>query len=70
MIRERTSARLAQARAEERIGGRRSKLTLAQRMDVIENVAGACKSAAQMARLYNVSQATISRIVTAGRQSA
>ncbi len=68
MIRERTSAGLAQARAEGRIGGRRSKLTLAQRADVVENVTSNRKTAAQMARLYKVSEPTISRIIAAARQ--
>lgn len=68
MIRERTSAGLAEARAAGRIGGRRPKLTVAQRMDVVENVVSGRKSAAEMARLYRVSEATISRIVSAGRQ--
>ena len=48
MIRERTSAGLAQARAEGRIGGRRSKLTPAQQADVVENVSSNRKSAAQL----------------------
>ena len=51
MIRERTSAGLAQARAEGRIGGRRSKLTPAQQADVVDNVFANRQSAAQMARL-------------------
>ena len=67
MIRERTSAGLAQARAEGRVGGRRPKLNPAQRADVIENVASGRKSAAQMARLYGVSEATISRVMSAAR---
>ena len=67
MIRERTSAGLAEARAAGRIGGRRAKLTLRQRTDVVENVLSGRKSAAEMARLYKVSEATISRTVAAGR---
>jgi len=67
MIRERTSAGLAEARAAGRIGGRRAKLTLGQRIDVVENVLSGRKSAAEMARLYKVSEATISRTVAAGR---
>ncbi len=38
MFRERTSPGLAAARAEGRIGGRRPKLTPAQKIDVGENV--------------------------------
>ena len=70
MIRERTGAGLAAARAEGRIGGRRPKLTAAQRADVVENVTSGRKTAAQMARLYRVSEPTISRIIAAGRQLA
>ena len=68
MIRERTNAGLAQARAEGRVGGRRPKLTPAQQLDVVENVSSSRRSAAQMARLYNVSEPTISRIIAAARQ--
>ena len=68
MIKERTGAGLAAARAEGRVGGRRPKLTLAQRADVAENVTSGRKTAAQMARLYKVSEPTISRIVAAARR--
>ena len=67
MIRERTSAGLAAARAEGRVGGRRPKLTPAQRADVVENVASGRRTAAQMARLHGVSEATVSRILAAAR---
>jgi len=63
MIRERTNAGLAAARAEGRVGGRRKKLTPMQRADIAENVLSGRKTAAQMARLYSVSQPTVSRIV-------
>jgi DNA invertase Pin-like site-specific DNA recombinase len=67
MVKERTAAGLAAARAEGRVGGRRPKLTPAQRADVIENVLAGRRTAAQMARLYAVSQPTVSRILAAGR---
>jgi DNA invertase Pin-like site-specific DNA recombinase len=67
MIRERTNAGLAEARAAGRIGGRRAKLSPGQRTDVVENVLSGRKSAAEMARLYKVSEATISRTVAKGR---
>ena len=70
MIRERTSAGLAQARAEGRVGGRRPKLNPTQRADVVENVQSGRKSAAQMARLYGISEATVSRIMSTARTSA
>jgi DNA invertase Pin-like site-specific DNA recombinase len=69
MIRERTSAGLALARAEGRVGGRRRKLTERQRSEIAENVLAGRKSAAEMARLYKVSQPTVSRIVAESRQA-
>lgn len=69
MIRERTSAGLAQARAEGRVGGRRRKLTTKQRAEIAESVLSGRKSAAEMARLYDVSQPTVSRIVAQARAS-
>jgi DNA invertase Pin-like site-specific DNA recombinase len=69
MIRERTSAGLALARAEGRVGGRRRKLTERQRGEIAESVLSGRKSAAEMARLYKVSQPTVSRIVAERRQA-
>src|SRR5580704_5737729 len=63
MIRERTSAGLAAARAEGRIGGRRKKLDAVKRREIAESVVSGRKSGAEMARLYGVSQPTVSRIV-------
>jgi DNA invertase Pin-like site-specific DNA recombinase len=51
MIRERTSAGLAIARAEGRVGGRRKKLDMAKRREIAENVITGRKSGAEMARL-------------------
>ena len=68
MIRERTNAGLAAARQEGRIGGRRPKLHKDQRQDIIDNVISDRKSGAQMARLYSVSEATVSRIIYQNRQ--
>jgi DNA invertase Pin-like site-specific DNA recombinase len=67
MIRERTSAGLTAARAEGRIGGRRKKLDPAKRREIAESVISGRKTGAEMARLYNVSQPTVSRIVAAHR---
>lgn len=69
MIRERTSAGLAAARAEGRIGGRRKKLDPAKQREIAESVISGRKSGAEMARLYNVSQPTVSRIVAALQRS-
>ena len=70
MIRERTSAGLAQARAEGRVGGRRPKLRDKQRAEIAESVLSGRKTGAEMARLYNVSQPTVSRIVSERRTAA
>ena len=70
MIRERTSAGLAQARAEGRVGGRRRKLGDKQRAEIAESVLSGRKTAAEMARIYNVSQPTVSRIVSEWRTAA
>jgi DNA invertase Pin-like site-specific DNA recombinase len=67
MVKERTAAGLAAARAEGRIGGRRPKLTVQQRADILENVLSGRRTAAQMARLYGISQPTISRLLAAHR---
>ena len=65
MIRERTSAGLAAARAEGRIGGRRKKLDDTKRREIAEAVISGRKTAAQMARMFGVSAPTVSRIVAA-----
>src|SRR3984957_12841322 len=67
MIRERTSAGIAAARAEGRVGGRRPKLTAAHRTDIARNVTSGRETGAEMARLYNISGPTVSRIVAAQR---
>jgi DNA invertase Pin-like site-specific DNA recombinase len=67
MIRERTRAGLDTARAEGRKGGRPSTLSAAQRREVAEAVLSGRKTAAQMARFFCVSQATVSRIVSRQR---
>ena len=69
MIRERTLAGLAIARAEGRVGGRRKKLDAAKRREIAESVIAGRKSGADMARLYNISQPTVSRIVSQHRNA-
>jgi DNA invertase Pin-like site-specific DNA recombinase len=69
MIRERTSAGLTAARAEGRTGGRRKKLDAAKRHEIAESVITGRKSGADMARLYNISQPTVSRIVAEHRMA-
>ena len=69
MIRERTQAGLQAARAEGRTGGRPPKLTEQQRLDIADNVLSGRKSGADMARLYSISETTVSRIVSRARQA-
>jgi len=69
MIRERTQAGLQAARAEGRAGGRPPKLTEQQRQDVADNVLSGRRSGADMARLYRISETTVSRIVSRARQT-
>ncbi len=70
MIRERTSAGVAAARAEGRVGGRRPKLNASKRREIAESVITGRKTGADMARLYNISQPTVSRIVAQHRSSS
>lgn len=70
MIRERTSAGLAAARAEGRIGGRRPKLDAARRREIAESVISGRKTGAEMARLFGISQPTVSRIVAQHRTTS
>jgi DNA invertase Pin-like site-specific DNA recombinase len=67
MIRERTSAGLAAARAEGRVGGRRKKLDAGKRKEIAESVISGRKTGAEMARLYSISAPTVSRIVAQHR---
>ena len=68
MIRERTQTGLKVAKDEGRTGGRKPTLREDQRTDIIEKILDGRKTGAQMARLYNVSEATISRVMAAHRQ--
>lgn len=67
MIRERTRAGLESARARGRRGGRRSKLSPAQRAEIVAMVATGRKTAAEAARLFGVHPATVSRLLAAAR---
>lgn len=69
MIQERTRAGLQAARTEGRTGGRPPKLTEPQRLDIADNVLSGRKSGADMARLYHVSETTVSRIASRARQA-
>jgi DNA invertase Pin-like site-specific DNA recombinase len=63
MLRERTKAGLDSARREGRIGGRPPKLTLQQQSEIKKMVSKGHKMAADVARLFKVHPATISRLL-------
>ena len=63
MIRGMPSAGLTATLAEGRIGGRRKKLDGYKRNEIGESVISGRKSGTEMARLYNISAPTVSRIV-------
>jgi len=63
MLRERTRNGLNAARKEGRIGGRRPKLKSDQKLEVIRLVNSGQKTAADVARLFNVHPSTISRLL-------
>lgn len=63
MVRERTQAGLRSARAQGRQGGRQPKLSPEQQAEVL-TMLKAGRSAADMARLFRVHRATISRIAS------
>ncbi len=63
MLRERTRKGLEQARSQGRIGGRRPKLKQYQQDEMIALVQSGKKTAADVARLFNVHPATVSRLL-------
>ena len=67
IIRERTKAGLQAAAAKGRKGGRKPALNDEQKADIADNVLSGRKTGAEMARLYKVSQATITRTVADAR---
>jgi DNA invertase Pin-like site-specific DNA recombinase len=68
MIRERTQAGLAAARACGRIGGRRPKLHASQQTEIVAMVTSGRKTQADAARLFNVHPATVSRLLATHRR--
>ena len=68
MIRERTKAGLEAARKQGRIGGRRPKLSKAQRQEALKML-DAGRSQADVARLFKVSPSTICRLASSHRTS-
>ncbi len=63
LVRERTNEGLKAARVRGNAGGRRPKLSPTQKAEIIEMLA-AGRSAADLARLFRVHRATISRMST------
>jgi len=70
VARDRIGTGLAAARAEGRVGGRRPKLTARLRATIADEVLSGRRSAAHMARLHKVSEATVSRLLAAHRTGA
>ena len=68
MIRERTQAGLAAARAEGRMGGRRPKLHRDQCAEITKMVLSGEKTGSEAARLFRVHPSTISRMLGRQRQ--
>ena len=62
MVRERTRAGLKAAREQGRKGGRRPKLTAHQKTEILAMLA-AGRAGAEIARIFRVHRATISRII-------
>ena len=69
MVKEWTQAGLRAASAEGRHGGRRLKFTQAQRTEILAMLA-AGRAASEVARLFGVHRATISRLSAASRARA
>jgi DNA invertase Pin-like site-specific DNA recombinase len=63
LIRERTYAGIARAKALGKHLGRPSKLSLEQRAEVLRSIKAGEKSQAEWARLFNVAPSAISRLV-------
>ena len=63
MLRERTCNGLNAARKEGRIGGRRHKLKVNQQQEIIQLIRSGKKTAADVARLFDVHPSTVSRLL-------
>jgi DNA invertase Pin-like site-specific DNA recombinase len=67
MIRERTRAGLREARIKGSVPGRQPKVTAEQRKEIVEAVSSGRKTAAEIARLFKIHRATVSRFVSQAR---
>ncbi len=63
MLRERTKAGLDAARQDGRVGGRRPKLSPQQQAEIRRMVSKGDKTAADVARLFKIHPATVSRLL-------
>jgi DNA invertase Pin-like site-specific DNA recombinase len=70
MVRERTRAGLKAAAARGRKGGRQPKLTPEQKAEILDGLGSGRRSAADLARLFRVHRATISRLAAQARVAA
>jgi len=68
MVKERTQAGLKATRAQGRHGGRRPRFSQAQRAEIVSMLT-AGRPAAEVARLFQLHRATISRLNAASRQA-
>lgn len=68
MLRERTRAGLEEARKQGRVGGRRPKLTTQQQQEASRLIITGEKSAADVARLFQVHPSTVSRLMARHNQ--
>ena len=70
MIRERTKAGMASARKQYRIGGRRPKLDVHQQQEIVAMLISGQKTAAEVARLFKIHPATVSRLLALQSEGA
>ncbi len=70
MIRERMKAGLDAAHAAGRHGGRPPKLAIQQRAAIIEDIEAGRRTAAEAARLFGISQSTVSQLIAQKRRAA
>jgi len=70
MIRERTRAGLREARAKGRVPGRKPKITAEQQKEIVDAVSSGRKTSAEIARLFKIHRATVSRMVSQARVGA
>jgi DNA invertase Pin-like site-specific DNA recombinase len=67
MMRERTRAGLREARTNGRVPGHKPKITNEQKKEIVEAVASGGKTSAEIARLFKIHPATVSRLLAQTR---